>query len=848
MEEAMKVFLAIMAIALSMAVPIAILCLVVGLRSRLQAMKYDLRRLSGKIDKLSDGIAKPAMEEAPAEAPATVPAELSPAALAVEPAEPAAVKPPPVPPALPREAAAAPAAPEPAEEAEPSRPAPEIEAPKPAPEPEPRTPTRLEESARGILGRMWNWILVGEEHRPHGVTAEYAVASVWLLRVGIAAVVTGIAFFLLLPLEGSSIGREARIAASMTVGLLMLGGGVRLLHKKYHEMGQGFFGGGIVALYLSGWASSVRYEVLPVWVGYGMMALVTVAAGIVAVKSNSLLIAIMGIVGGYVTPVLLSTGSGNLPLLYGYILLLSLGILGVAHRRQWHLMNYLAFIFTYALFFLSMEHYAPKDDFRIAIVFLSLFFVIHSSITYVYNILAARRSTVLEVIHMTINALMFSTTAYFLIEDAHGRPYPSIMSVSLAVFYVAHVWIFIRRKLVDRTLLITLLALAGVFVVWTMPLVFEKETLTIGFSLVALMFLWLGQRMDSNVLQHMGYGLYAFVFFRLLALDTPGNFADMSGAAMPMEEYWGDMVERLWTFGTSIASIAAGFYLQRRQLGTDERMVPETNGDMPAVVSHGVAGTVFYWFGILFAFLFVQLEFSQMFRYFDVWRLPVLTALWCAMGGYFLWKYMTGQGRGTAFFVAMCVFLGAAILKILAFDLTSWDFCDEFVYDIDYPAGYALARLLDFGAVMALLCVTWRMMLGRDDGRVRSYVFGYLGLLVLVLYATLELNSMLYKVLPEFRSGGITVLWAAFAITFIGFGIWKTVRSLRYVGLVLFVVVVLKVFFHDLRDLEVLYRVIAAVVVGVVLLLGSFSYIFSSKKFTRELPAEDNPDGSPPNE
>lgn len=833
----MEAFVVVIATCVVLAFPIAVLCLLAGIRARLDGLKADIARLGERMDRAGVGQAAPETG-APARDVTRAEAVKRPTGASLSAAFPdvaaasavGPVKPPPVPPSAPEKvpAVAAPAAPLETRQ---------VRAERPAPVPA-RKPTRLEESARDILRRIWTWVLVGEEYRPHGVTAEYAVASVWLLRVGIVAVVTGVGFFLMLPIEGSAIGKEARIAVSMTVGLAMLGAGLALLHKKYHEMGQGFFGGGIVTLYLSGFASSPLYEVLPVWAAYGIMTLVTVAAGIVAVKSDSLLIAIMGIVGGYVTPILLSTGAGNLPLLYGYILLLSLGVLGVAHRKQWHLMNYLAFVFTYILFFLSMGRYSPVKDFGVAMTFLSLFFVIHSSIVYAYTILSAKRSTVLDVIHAVVNALLFSGTAYFLIREAHGRPYPALMSVSLAVFYIAHVWAFIRRKLIDRTLLVTLLALAGVFVVWTMPLVFEKETLTISFSLLALMFVWLGQRMGSNLLQNMGYGVYAFVFFRLLVLDTPHNFLHLPGVSVPMAEYWKGMVDRLWTFGTSIGSVAAAFWLQRRQLAADERLVANTGGDIPTVVSHGIAGTVFYWFGILFAFLFIHLEFSEMFRYFVVWRLPVLTVLWCAMGGYFLWKYVTGKANSTVFLVTMCLFLGAAVLKIVVFDLVSWHFCEQFVYDMEYTFGYALARMLDFGAVLALLCVAWRLLLGREDERKRSYVFGYLGLLVLFLYATLEINSLLHAALPEFQAGGVTVLWAAFAISFIALGIWKALKSLRYVGLVLFAVVVLKVFFFDLQDMEVLYKVIAAVVVGIVLLLGSFSYIFSSKKFTSDLPEE----------
>ena len=102
---------------------------------------------------------------------------------------------------------------------------------------------------------------------------------------------------------------------------------------------------------------------------------------------------------------------------------------------------------------------------------------------------------------------------------------------------------------------------------------------------------------------------------------------------------------------------------------------------------------------------------------------------------------------------------------------------------------------------------------------------GYTGLALLFLYTSLELNTFLGVFIPGLRTGGITILWSAFALSFILFGILKQVAALRYVGLALFVVVAWKIFFFDLSHLEQLYRIIAFTVLGVVVLCGSFVYL-----------------------
>ena len=113
-----------------------------------------------------------------------------------------------------------------------SRPAPVTAAvAQPAPK-QRREKSRLAESVGEILEKTWNWILVGEEHRPKGVTVEYALASTWLLRLSIIAIVLGVMFFLKWSVEQGLIGPMGRVAVALIVGIVMLVLGFRLAGKN----------------------------------------------------------------------------------------------------------------------------------------------------------------------------------------------------------------------------------------------------------------------------------------------------------------------------------------------------------------------------------------------------------------------------------------------------------------------------------------------------------------------------------------------------------------------------------------------------------------------------------------
>jgi len=104
---------------------------------------------------------------------------------------------------------------------------------------------------------------------------------------------------------------------------------------------------------------------------------------------------------------------------------------------------------------------------------------------------------------------------------------------------------------------------------------------------------------------------------------------------------------------------------------------------------------------------------------------------------------------------------------------------------------------------------------------------------------TRNLSTPLGRELQGLQAGGISILWSVFALGLIVSGIHRGERPLRLVGLVLFAIVGLKVFFADLAHLTAIYRMLALVIMGIIILLGSFIYLKNAEHFDNRSNKED---------
>ncbi|MEI7948456.1 MAG: DUF2339 domain-containing protein, partial [bacterium] len=306
-----------------------------------------------------------------------------------------------------------------------------------------------------IMSKIWNWIVVGEEFRNPGVPAEFAIATAWLVRVGVIVVVMAVGFGLQLSIKRGILGPSGRVACSLICGSIFVVLGLRCMTRQLQMLGQGFIGGGLAMFYFSFYAASMMFKLMPPHLAFLSMALVTAAAVVIAVRLNALSVAVLGAIGGYLTPVMLTTEHPNLHLLYAYLLILGVGMLGVSLRRQWPLLTWLSFIFNSIIFLAAAAKPYGKGTTE-EIIYLCVFFVLYSSAMFAYAVLKRVKVTPIEIISLFMNVMVTLGGGVLLIGDGQpDRVYVAILALGMATFYVAHIWGFLLGRHFDRGLLST---------------------------------------------------------------------------------------------------------------------------------------------------------------------------------------------------------------------------------------------------------------------------------------------------------------------------------------------------------------------------------------------------------
>jgi uncharacterized membrane protein len=154
----------------------------------------------------------------------------------------------------------------------------------------------------------------------------------WIAGV---ALVFAAVFFLRYSVDQGWLTPPIRMAIGLLVGVGLLVGCELPAARRYWPLANALDAAGVATLFATLFASHALWHLIPQSVTFVSMALVAAVAVVLSIRRDSVFISLLGLLGGFATPILLSTGENRPIGLFGYLLVLNVGLAWVAYQRGW---------------------------------------------------------------------------------------------------------------------------------------------------------------------------------------------------------------------------------------------------------------------------------------------------------------------------------------------------------------------------------------------------------------------------------------------------------------------------------------------------------------------------------
>ena len=653
---------------------------------------------------------------------------------------------------------------------------------------------------------------------------EALIGGKLLNRIGALALILGVGFFLQYAFANDWITEPIRVAVGVLLGLALLAGAARSASGGFQIFAQGLVGAGIAILYLSAYASFNYYHLVGQPWAFVFMSAVTVITFTQAFRYNSIVVALLGLLGGFLTPFLLSTGEVNPVGLFSYLALLNLGLLVVAWRKDsWISIEPLSMAGTYFIYAVWLGENYADSSFVPGLLFLALFWMMFHAVHTARVVGNVMSHTRFRLLLASLHGLVVYILLYALINEGHAE-WRVTATLVLAVLYGA-TSLAARRRPGEEGVFLHSTLTAILLVIIATGIQFKGMELVRFWSVEALALTWAGARGRVRLVWAGGLALYALGF--LLLLGTRGAF--LSPSAEPFTLLFNN---RAFTFLLLAACLALSGMLMGR--------LEQSGRGVVSILLH------IAWCWVLFILISAETIdfFAQLIRnagpartqHLEFLRAMALPVIWgaCALPLVLL---------GSRISIRPIIYSGLIMLFIAG--------CFGLVRGLTFVPIGEFVSLLNERALLLILLVAqyalaWRL-LSEDkgvsglSGRLRSGLQAVIVLLFLVLitgetwdyfargvYRLALVPGTVYNEelarLQNLRQLLLSSGWLVYSIILMALGIWKRSRVVRIEAIALFGVAILKIFIYDLSFLDTLYRIFSFLGLGVILLAVSYLY------------------------
>ncbi len=346
------------------------------------------------------------------------------------------------------------------------------------------------------------------------LTSEDFIGGNLISKIGVLILIIGLGIFVKYAIDENLISPLGRLLLAYGAGAALIGLSY-WLKPKYKSYSAVLLSGGVATLYFTTFIGNTIFGLLPQGVTFGLMFICTVYTIYEAIRYDEEIIGIVGLVGAYCVPILLSDGGGKVAVLFGYMSLLNVGVLVLAFRKDWQRMNGTAFWVSWLVFGTWMLLVSSTEDYWTASIFNLIFFATFYADLLVYPINHRKSFGDFRLFLVLLNALLF----YGIGWSVHAVYYEKIDNVNAVLFRQNMAWftllnfmihgavalyLFFRVE-VDKQIRYSTAGLAILALTLAIPIYFQGEWMTVWWTLETVLLFTLTKRSEMVFFRQISY-------------------------------------------------------------------------------------------------------------------------------------------------------------------------------------------------------------------------------------------------------------------------------------------------------------------------------------------------------
>ena len=613
-------------------------------------------------------------------------------------------------------------------------------------------------------------------------------------KIGIVTLVAGIGFFVKYSIDQNWINEIGRVGIGILTGAIIIAL-AHYLHKKYRVFSAILTGGGISALYITITLAFREYQLFEQPLAFALLIAVTAFSVVLSLVYDRKELALFSLLGGYASPLMVSTGAGNYIILFSFILILNTGMLLISTRKNWTAIKVVSFIAT-AIFYFSWLFASFKGEYGGGAIFAFLFFVQFYLMTVFDHLQSGHKLTPLQFFFILGNNLALLTAGYTIFRHFETN-YLGLITILIAAINTVAMLSLLSHKKIDKNLIYTLIAVVLSLVSLAVPIQLKGHVITLFWAAEAVILTWLWQKTRIRIF-NIGLQLILPLICISWIMDVHNNY-DSHG--LPV------VINRMFITGITVL---ASFITCRLMLQKEA-----AEKTFPRVLA--VAAWVMIYF-VPF------LELNYHFRMVGTNILPVVLFAWTTLYLAVLTRvhHKSLSLPQTVWGVIVLAGLSALYMIFLAMSLRHeilfWNISTRWLL-LHYLALPGLVYLFYF--VVSNIRSSGKFVLA-------SWITTFLGVVIILAEADITMiqlcshGSNYPEMMHSLHTLGYPLLCGLIAMTLMIWGLQKKEIILRKISLTFFGIIILKFYLIDVWRMSPTDRILSFVVLGIILLLVYF--------------------------